>query len=166
MITFKIAPVICSIVSFIQHPIGPPEIDLQKYSGKWYVIAMIPTRFDKNWDHITETYSILADGVIDIYTTYKKPGKSETKVLRSKGFPISEENNVKWKVQFVWPFKVDYLIEEIANDYSYVVVGHPKHKFLYIMNRTGKMDNELYTSIVERCKNKGYDVSKITMPLQ
>ncbi|MBA3972265.1 MAG: lipocalin family protein [Bacteroidetes bacterium] len=164
--TFKIAPVICSIVSFIQHPVGPTEIDLQKYSGKWYVIGTIPTRYDKDWNYITETYTMRSDGDIDIYTTYRKKGDKEIKDLKSKGFPISEQNNLKWKVQFIWPFKVDYLIEELADDYSYVVVGHPKQKFLYIMSRNPQMDTTLYASIVERCHQKGYDIAKIRKPLQ
>lgn len=157
---------ICSLIPFIQHPLIREKINLHKYSGKWYVIGTIPTRFDKNWDYITETYTIRKNGNIDIYTTYKKKGQTEKNELRSKGFPIAKENNVRWKIQFLWPFKIDYLIEEIAEDYSYVVVGHPKKKFLYIMNRSGNMDNSLYAAIRERCKQKGYDVSRLRRPLQ
>ncbi|MCW3103601.1 MAG: hypothetical protein JWO09_2041 [Bacteroidetes bacterium] len=166
MTTFKIASVICSIVSTAMPAIAPSTIDLQKYSGKWYVIGTIPTRFDADWDYTTETYTIREDGNIDVYTTYKKKGQPEKKELRAKGFPQADTKNVKWKVQFFWPFKADYLIEEIAEDYSYVIVGHPKKKFLYIMNRTGKMDNQLYTSLVEHCKRMGYDISEIRKPLQ
>jgi apolipoprotein D and lipocalin family protein len=166
MTTFKITPVICSIVSFMQHPVMPEKLDLLRYSGKWYVVGSIPTRFDKDWNYITETYMIRQDGTIDISTTYIKTGSTETKELRSKGFPKKEEKNLKWQVQFFWPFKVDYLIEEIPEDYSYVVVGHPKQKFLYIMSRNKAMDPTLYTAIVKRCKEKGYNISELRKPLQ
>lgn len=166
MNTFKINPVICSVVNFTQYPVMPEQLDLHKYSGKWYVIGTIPTRFDKDWNYITETYTIRHDGTIDIYTTYKKPGSPDKKELRSKGFPLKEENNLKWKVQFFWPFKVDYLIEEIAKDYSYVVIGHPRKKFLYIMSRNSSMDPLNYNAIVKRCKEKGYNTSEIRKPLQ
>jgi apolipoprotein D and lipocalin family protein len=158
MQTFKITPVICSIITMAPTVKPVSRLDLQKYSGKWYVISAIPTRFDKDWDYTTETYTIRKDGNIDIYTTYIKKGQSERNNIRSKGFPIDDENNMKWKVQFIWPFKADYLVEEIANDYSYVVVGHPKKKFLYIMNRSGKMNNEQYSSLVEAA------VKKVTTP--
>jgi apolipoprotein D and lipocalin family protein len=39
------------------------------------------------------------------------------------------------KAQFIRPYKVDYWIIELADDYSYVVVGHPDHKFLFIITR-------------------------------
>lgn len=136
-------------------------VDLERYSGKWYVIATIPTNFDKNWDYTTESYSLTKEGEITIYTTYRKKGELKERSVRSKGFPVKETHNVHWKVQFVWPFKADYLIEELPPEYSYVVVGHPKRKFLYIMNRTGKMGSLQYDEIIERCRQKGYDLSKL-----
>lgn len=137
------------------------EVDLQKYSGKWHVIASIPTRFDKSWNYCTESYTLNKKGNIDVYTTYIKNGETQQRAVKSKGFPNAKTGNIKWKVQFVWPFRADYLIEELPGDYSYVVVGHPKKKYLYIMDRSGRMGNELYLAIVERCRQRGYDISKL-----
>lgn len=142
------------------------SIDLEKYSGKWFVIAEIPTKFDKNWNYVTETYTINKKGTIDIYTTYLKESDSKPRSVTSKGFPVKESKNIKWKVQFIWPFKADYLIEEIDSNYFYVVVGHPKKKFLYIMNRTGKMGEIQYTELLERFAKKGYNISKVRRVMQ
>lgn len=142
------------------------NIDLDKFSGKWYVIATIPTKFDKEWNYVTETYTLNKKGNIDIYTTYLKESDSKQRSVRSKGFPVKGANNVKWKVQFVWPFKADYLIEEIDTNYFYTVVGHPKKKFLYIMNRSGKMGEIQYNELLERFAKKGYDISKIRRVMQ
>ncbi len=139
----------------------PATVDLNKFSGKWYVIGFIPTRFDKDWEYTTETYTLNKKKNIDVFTTYIKQGKTEVKSVTSKGFPDEKSHNVKWKVQFVWPFKADYLIEEVDDKYSYTVVGHPKKKFLYIMNRTGKMDETLYNDIVKRFREKGYDMTEL-----
>lgn len=137
------------------------QVDLNRYSGKWYVIASIPTRFDKNWTYVTESYTLRKDGKIDIFTTYHKGGDPKQHAVGSKGFPDAASRNVKWKVQFVWPFKADYLIEELADEYTYVVVGHPKRKYLYIMNRSGKMGQIQYEEILKRMAEKGYDLSKL-----
>lgn len=144
----------------------PESIDLAKFSGKWYVIGVIPTRFDKNWNYVTETYTLNKKGTIDIYTTYIKIGETKTESVKSKGFPNKAKNNVMWKVQFVWPFRADYLIEEVDKNYIYTVVGHPKKKFLYIMNRTGKMDEALYNALAKKYADKGYDISKLRKLLQ
>jgi apolipoprotein D and lipocalin family protein len=166
MTVFKITPVICSIVTAFQSLARPTTIDLQRYSGKWYIIGAIPTKFDEDWNYITETYTVRPDGDIDIQTMYRKKGHLETKVLHSKGFPDAREANVLWKVQFYWPFRVDYLIEEIAEDYSWVVVGHPKKKFLYIMSRSSSIDDTLFNTIKEQCRKSGYDISGLRKPLQ
>jgi apolipoprotein D and lipocalin family protein len=147
--------------AFVTHTQTPPtSVDLNKFSGKWYVIGLIPTRFDKDWEYTTETYTLNKKKNIDVFTTYVKEGKTEVKSVTSKGFPDEKANNVKWKVQFVWPFKADYLIEEVDDSYSYTVVGHPKKKFLYIMNRTGKMDETLYNDIIKRFREQGYDMTE------
>ncbi len=143
------------------------SVDLNKYSGKWYEIASIPSPLDKNWSYVTESYTVNKKGNIDIYTTYKTEHSAKEKVLRSKGFPVKGSNNVMWKVQILWPFKADYLIEELDdNNYSYVVIGHPKRKYLYIMNRSGIMGNIQYSEIAERCAKKGYDISKLRKTLR
>lgn len=136
-------------------------VDLEKYSGKWYVIASIPTKFDKNWSYVTESYTVNEKGKIDIFTTYKKDGSEKERSFSSKGFPITATNNIRWKVQIIWPFKADYFVEELAEDYTYVVVGHPKQKYLYIMNRSGKMGNIQYEELLKRFADKGYDISKL-----
>lgn len=142
-------------------------VDLNNYAGKWYVIACIPTKVDQHWNYITETYTIRENGKIDIFTTYIKenrPGSKKApkqKHLRSKGFPQTDSNNFKWKVQFIWPFKVDYLIEEVPEDYSYTIVGHPEKKFLYIMAREKQMNEDLLKNLIQRYKEKGYPVQKL-----
>jgi apolipoprotein D and lipocalin family protein len=135
------------------------HVDLSLYSGKWYVIGSIPTVFDRNWDHTTETYTMNKDGYFDVFTTFRKKGKQHQ--VWSKGFVDRSSGNSKWKVQYLWPFKVDYWIIELADDYSFVVVGHPRHKFLFIMGRSPRMSAEKYEAIAMRCRSKGYDISKL-----
>lgn len=137
------------------------EVNLNRFCGKWFVIASIPTRFDKSWDYVTESYSLASDNKIAVFTTYVKPGSQKVHSVKSKGFPAKNSGNRHWKVQFVWPFKADYLIEILADDYSYTVGGHPKKKFLYIMNRSGQMDDELYERLLAQCNKNGYDLKKL-----
>ncbi|MNR58367.1 outer membrane lipoprotein Blc [compost metagenome] len=66
-----------------------------------------------------------------------------------------------FKAQSVWPFKNDYWVIELAEDYSYVVVGHPKHKTLAILSRKPELPKDLLKEIVDRCRQKGYDTSKL-----
>ena len=135
------------------------HVDLHAYAGKWYVIGYIPTGFDKKWEYTTESYALNKNGGYSIFTTYRKNGKDKN--LRSKAFIDAASGNAKWKVQFFWPFRADYWVIEHDEQYTYTVVGHPKHHFLYIMSRRPQMSDSLYNEIVARCSAKGYAIQKL-----
>ncbi|KQC02274.1 lipocalin family protein [Pedobacter sp. Hv1] len=138
------------------------KIELKKYAGTWYSLYSIPTIFDKGSRETITRYTLNNEGYYDVLTTYKKPSDETTYSRKSKMFPSEKGQNGELKAQFIWPIKVDYWIIELADDYSYVVVGHPDRKFLFIMSRNQKMAKNVYDEIVARCKAKGYEINKLT----
>jgi apolipoprotein D and lipocalin family protein len=137
------------------------KVDIMSYAGKWYSLYSIPTFMDKRWRQTTETYVIHPDGFYAVFTTYKLLGQDQQKYIRSKLFVVRGTGNAEFKAQFIWPFKVDYWVIELADDYSYVVVGHPKQKYLFIMARKPEMDQDLLDKIIVRCAKKGYDTAQL-----
>ncbi|WP_421944464.1 lipocalin family protein [Pedobacter sp.] len=137
------------------------NIDLNAFAGKWYSLYSIPTLMDKNWKQTIETYTLKEDDHFDVLTSYHKGGNPEEKSITSKLFFYDEKADGDMKAQFLWPFKIGYWIIELADDYSYVVVGHPDEKYLFIMAREPKMEADLLVDIIERCREKGYDVSEL-----
>ncbi|WP_214071975.1 lipocalin family protein [Mucilaginibacter sp. dw_454] len=138
------------------------KVDLNRYAGKWYSLYSIPTMFDKGTRETTTTYTLNKDGYYNVVTTAKKGEDNELHTYTSKLFPIAEDNNAQMKAQFIWPIKVDYWVIDVAPDYSYVVVGHPDHKFLFIMSRKPTLDKKIYEALVAKCKEMGYPVEKLT----
>ncbi|MFI5450625.1 lipocalin family protein [Pedobacter sp. UC225_61] len=136
-------------------------IDYSAFAGKWYSLYSIPTLMDKNWKQTTETYTLIDGEHFDVYTTYHKEGKPEEKSITSKLFFDKEKLDGDMKAQFFWPFKIGYWVIELADDYSYVVVGHPEEKYLFIMAREPKMDPILLKDIIERCRQMGYDTGSL-----
>ena len=120
------------------------KVDLKSFGGKWYSLYSIPTMFDKGTRETTVTYTLTSDGYYNVVTYAKKGDDNEIHTYTSKLFPIKEDNNAEMKAQFIWPIKVDYWVVDLASDYSWVVVGHPDHKFLFIMSRKPTMDKKLY----------------------
>ncbi|MFD2288507.1 hypothetical protein GJU39_19510 [Pedobacter petrophilus] len=137
------------------------NIDYKAFEGKWYTLYSIPTLLDKNWKQTTETYTLKGDDHFDVLTTYHKEGKPEEKTVTSKLFFDHDKADGDMKAQFLWPFKIGYWIIEIADDYSYVVVGHPDEKYLSIMAREPKMEADVLVDIIENCRVMGYDVSEL-----
>ncbi len=144
-------------------PVNKPvdKLDLARFGGKWYSLYSIPTIYDKGSRETTALYDLNKEGYYNVTTLYKKGNDNEVHTYHSKLFPV-EHTEGEMKAQFLWPFKVDYWVIELPDDYSYVVVGHPDRKFLFIMSRKPSMDKKLYDEIVARCRAKGYDVDKLT----
>jgi len=136
-------------------------VDLDQYSGKWYIIAAIPKKIEKNRNFMTESYIKDRNGNMTVYNTYVRRNKMKVHSFISKGFPQKGTNNFKWKTQLLWPFKRKYIIEELPEDYSYAVVGDPNKRYLHILSRSNFMNIDQYLEIVKRCKARGYDISKL-----
>lgn len=138
------------------------KVDLKKFAGKWYSLYSIPTPFDKNSMQTTTTYTLNSDGYYNVLTTGKKTTDNQEHTYNSKLFPVEGSGNGKMKAQFLWPFKVDYWVIDLPDDYSYVIIGHPDKKFLFIMSRKPSVDKKLHDELVAKCKAMGYDTDKLT----
>jgi apolipoprotein D and lipocalin family protein len=74
---------------------------------------------------------------------------------------VDKNSGAKLKVTFFWPFSADYWIINLGKDYDYAVVGTPNRKFLWMLSRTPKMDDTLFSQLIEYVKSKGFDVNNL-----
>ena len=134
------------------------SVDLDRYLGRWYEIALFPTRFEKGCRCTMAEYS-LEDGVIVVKNMCRKEGRLT--VAKGKAYPVPGSNNSQLKVSFQWPFWGDYWIIALDEDYRYAMVGHPQKKYLWILSRTPELDEEVYLSLIETARSKGYDMRRL-----
>jgi apolipoprotein D and lipocalin family protein len=143
------------------------KVDLDKYIGKWYEIAAFPQRFQKGCNCSSAEYYKTDKDYIRILNSCRKDSvNGEMKTAEGKAFIVENSNNAKLRVQFFWPFKGDYWIIELADDYSYAVVGHPNREYLWILSRTPKMNDSIYQMLLEKIKAKGFDITKLKRTVQ
>lgn len=139
-----------------------PFVDLKKYAGKWYEIASFPQRFQKGCTCTTAEYTLTDKGFVIVENRCNKNSiHGKQSYIKGKAFIVENSGNAKLKVQFFWPFRGKYWIIDLADDYSYAVVGHPNRKYLWILSRTSVMDDTIYQQLISRIKEKGFDISKI-----
>lgn len=139
-----------------------PYVDLDRFMGDWYVIANIPTFIEKHATNAIESYKLNESGDIETtFTFYKKSPEGEKKVYTPKGFIFNSKTNAEWRMQFLWPLKMPFLIIDLADDYSYTVIGVPSRKYVWIMSRDTTLDETLYKKIMQNLSDIGYDISRI-----
>lgn len=144
-----------------------PYVDLNKFIGKWYEIASYPQSFQKGCHCTTAEYTLSKDDYIIVENRCNKDSiNGELSYIKGKAFIEENSGNSKLKVQFFWPFRGKYWIIELAEDYSYVVVSNPNKKYLWILSRTPKMDEQIYQGILDKLKLKQFDLSILKMTPQ
>jgi len=141
------------------------KVDLKKYSGTWYEMCHLPARFLDGCECITATYTVDPKGFVNVFNKCKKSNGKWTSIS-GKAFSVEGTGNSKLKVQFFWPFRANYYIIDLADDYSYAVVGEPGRNYLWILSRTPEMDPELYQRLVKKCGNKGFPVEFLVVTSQ
>ena len=139
-----------------------PHVDLPRFMGSWYVVGNIPTTVEKDAYNAIETYQLAPDGTIATTFTFRKGGfDGKPKEMHPKGFVRDTSTNATWGMQFIWPFKADYRIVWLADDYSQTIVGREKRDYLWIMARTPTIADADYQKLVAFAQGLGYDVTKI-----
>lgn len=138
------------------------KVDIQRFMGKWYVIANIPTFLEKNAHNAVESYRLDDDGTIATTFTFRAGGfDGPEKTYHPRGFIRDRASKAVWGMRFVWPFKAEFLIIYLDDDYSRTVIGRSKRDYVWIMSRTPSIPDGEYDSILAFLKTRGYDVSKI-----
>jgi apolipoprotein D and lipocalin family protein len=137
-------------------------VDLNRFMGKWYVIANIPTFIEKDAHNATETYRLEDNGTIATTFRFNK-GSSEgpVKEYHPRGFIRDDPSNAVWGMQFIWPFKAEFLIIYLSEDYSTTVIGRTKRDYVWIMAREPSLTDDEYESILNFLQEQDYDISKV-----
>ena len=138
------------------------QVDLPRFMGDWYVVANIPTWLEKGAHNAVESYRLDTDGTIATTFTYRKGDfDGPRKTYTPRGFILDPSLNAEWKMQFVWPFKAEYLIIYLNKEYTQTVIGRNKRDYVWIMARTPEIPEPDYRMIVEQLASAGYDPGRI-----
>ncbi len=140
------------------------NVDIQRYMGKWYVIAGRFTMFEKGVHNGVELYTWNEEKKrIDIQFTYNKDSlDGKVKSIPQKGWVMNNQTGAHWEISPMWPFRFTYLIIDLADDYSWTVIGVPSGNYLWIMARDKSLSKSKIQTILDRLKGNGYPIKNIT----
>lgn len=144
-------------------PITPvPYVDLPRYMGEWYVIATIPTRYEKNAFNAIEVYSLNDRGEVDTSFHFNDGGfDGKRKEIHSVGIVKADTGNAVWGVQVFWPIQAQYIVAYLKEDYSQVIVARDARDYVWVMARTPTIVDAEYEALLARVSALGYPMEKI-----
>jgi lipocalin len=138
-----------------------PHPGTSTYAGKWYEIARLPHRFEKDLTHVTATYSLKENGKIGVLNEGRKKNGKHTSI-EGKAYVPDPARPGLLKVSFFLFFYGDYRIILLDPDYRWAVVMGKNRDYLWFLSRSPAMDAPLFDRLTAFAKEKGFD----TEPLQ
>lgn len=153
-----------ALQSFKKIPNGVEAVknfDQQKYLGKWYEIARLDYKWEKNLDHVTATYSLNDNGFIKVDNkgyNFKK-GKWEESIGKAKA--VKEPTEARLKVSFFGPFYAGYNVVAIDKDYQYALVIGSSIKYMWILSREKSIPEEIKVKYINKAKAIGVKTEEL-----
>ena len=144
-----------------------PNVDLNRYAGRWYVIANIPYFAEKG--NVGSYFDIAfqpGGKLTDIYSGHPKTLDAPLKSYTMNGYVVPDTGNARWRESPFWPVYLSYLILYVDPDYQTALVGYPGRGYGWVFARTPVIDEATYQSLLGRLKDQGYDISQFRRIVQ
>lgn len=139
-------------------------VDIDRFMGRWYVIAHTPTAFDRNAYNAVEEYRLRDDGRIATTFSFNAGGfDGRERVFNPVATVRDPRTNARWDMQFLWPFQSDFNIIYLDARYQTTVIGHPNRRFAWIMRREPFIEPTEYADLILMLQSRGFDVSLIRL---
>ncbi|OMP78576.1 MULTISPECIES: lipocalin family protein [unclassified Chitinophaga] len=135
--------------------------DAEKYLGKWYEIARLDYKFEKNLNNVTATYSKNENGSIRVDNKGFNYQSQEWKESVGKARFVNSPEEGRLKVSFFGPFYAGYNVIALDADYQYALVAGDNLNYMWILSRETTIPDHIKENYLEIARQIGFDTSKL-----
>ena len=133
----------------------------EKYLGKWYEIARLDFKYEKNLNNTTAEYSLNEDGTIKVLNRGYNVKSKEWEEAAGKAKFVDDEKTAMLKVSFFGPFYSGYNVIAIDPDYKYALVAGDSFKYLWILSREKTIPDNVKEEYLKTAKKAGYNTTEL-----
>lgn len=153
-------------------PVG--SLDLTRYTGTWYQVALFPNRFQAQCVADTSaTYRALPDGTVEVLNRCRQSDGTMDDVL---GQACTDESTIdgtrlapaRLKVSFLpaWLRWTGigwgrYWVVQLADDYRYAVISEPSRAYLWVLARRPSLSAEDDAAVRRTLAAQGFDLARL-----
>ncbi len=135
--------------------------DKDRYLGKWYEIARLDFRHEKNLNNVTAEYTLNDDGTIRVDNRGYHTKKDKWKQAIGKAKFVGDSNVARLKVSFFGPFYSGYNVIAIDDDYRYALVAGKNLKYLWILSRDTEIPASVRDNYLKIAEDIGYETDDL-----
>ena len=156
-----------------------PVLDVSRYLGTWYQVALYPNRFQAQCvSDTTATYRERSDGALDVLNRCRDAaGRLDEAMGLARPTGTLANGTLRpaqLEVSFLpawlrWAQAIGrwgwgaYWVIQLAPDYRYAVVSEGSRQYLWVLSRTPALTAEDEAAIRTRLKEQGFDLAVLQM---
>ncbi len=137
-----------------------PHVDLQRYAGRWYIIANIPYFAERGKVGSYFDVSFPDGKVRDVYVGRSTTFDAKPDQFTMGGYVVPDTGNAYWRESPFWPLYLSYLVLYVDPDYQTALVGYPGRGYGWVLSRSPDMDPATYHQLLSRFAAVDYDISQ------
>lgn len=135
--------------------------DKTKYLGKWYEIARLDFKYERDLNNTTAEYSLRDDGKIKVDNKGYNYKTNEWKQSVGKAKFAGEADEAMLKVSFFGPFYSGYNVVAIDEDYKYALIAGESLDYMWILSRTKTIPEKIKNDYLSKAKSIGYNTEEL-----
>ncbi|CAM3477314.1 lipocalin family protein [Flavobacterium chungbukense] len=137
------------------------NFDSAKYLGKWYEIARLDYKWERDLDNVTAEYSLNEDKTIKVDNKGYNVKKDKWEQSVGKARFVKKDNIGMLKVSFFGPFYSGYNVVAIDPDYKYALVAGESLKYMWILSREKTIPESVKADFLIKAQEIGYKVTDL-----
>jgi apolipoprotein D and lipocalin family protein len=153
--------VFSSCANIPEGAVAVKPFDSGKYLGKWYEMARLDFRFERNLNNTTANYSMNEDGSIKVDNQGFNVKTNEWQQAIGKAKFVGSTDEAKLKVSFFGPFYSGYNVIALDDQYKYALIAGKNLKYLWILSRETTIAEETKQAYLKLAKELGYDTDAL-----
>lgn len=146
-----------STPAFAAAPQPLKTVDLGSYTGRWYEIARIPNKLQRDCLGATVDYTLENNRVRAVQRCSSASGRA--KVYRSSGRILDPGRNARTRLTFAGFWSQEYWVIDHAAEWA--LVGDPSGRYLWVMSRQSSLPAASRDAAVSRVRALGYDAGRL-----
>ena len=147
----------CSGSKIPKKAVAVTNFDKAKYLGKWYEIARLDYKWERNLNNVTAEYSLKDDGTIKVDNRGYNVKKDKWEESIGKAKFVKKDNVGMLKVSFFGPFYSGYNVIAVDPDYKYALVAGESLKYMWILSRETTIPESVKADYLIKAQEIGYN---------